>query len=524
MVAAPLRQVWDGADCLLMQYSAQIACALAGVLLVIPMYYLGRDLFDRRVGFWSALLFQVMPVPSRALSDGLTEGIYLLLTATFVLVAGRALRNRSVLGFAVCGLISGVGYLARPETAALAGILGSMLVALQLRPALRWPTRHWVPALVVLPTVAIAVALPYMLVIGGFSNKLTFGLFFQRTLDTSKRVDCDGVANERVPCFRGSVPGQSPGVCTAKACGPCMDGMLSRWFREVDQLGEGSAKAWHPPPYLTNKCEPTSPGRLGIAPLFAAWEGQWKGVGIGKMSSFGWALTTFFKEVGKGFHYGYWVAGFLGLAYFYRRIRSNPTAWLLLALAGFYTVVLLRMARVAGYISERHTLIFVFCAVPWIIAAIYELPWRLTLLARRLRFPKLISEWGGQLGLVRAALLPGIIVICLPASLQALHPSRLGFREAGFWLAQNAHPLEKLVDPFCWAEYYAGRVFTPPLPDEAPTRYVVLDNIYSFDHHSHLPSLDLAKRLAENGELVYHWPTSAEPERALVFIYALPEE
>src|SRR5262249_41873879 len=43
-----------------MQWTAQLVSCLAGVLLVVPMYWLGCELFDRRVGFWAALLFQCL--------------------------------------------------------------------------------------------------------------------------------------------------------------------------------------------------------------------------------------------------------------------------------------------------------------------------------------------------------------------------------------------------------------------------------------------------------------------------------
>ena len=40
-----------------MALSAQLASAIAGTLLVIPMFFLGRLLFDRKTGFWAALIF-----------------------------------------------------------------------------------------------------------------------------------------------------------------------------------------------------------------------------------------------------------------------------------------------------------------------------------------------------------------------------------------------------------------------------------------------------------------------------------
>ena len=54
--------------------ATQLANAIAAVLLVVPMYLTGRILFSRNIGFATALLFQVLPVPARVTSDGLSEG------------------------------------------------------------------------------------------------------------------------------------------------------------------------------------------------------------------------------------------------------------------------------------------------------------------------------------------------------------------------------------------------------------------------------------------------------------------
>jgi len=75
-VSIPLRQLVNDDASRAMQLSAQVASALAGVLLVIPMYYLGKELFNRSVGFWSAAIFQCLPASSRVLSDALAEGLW----------------------------------------------------------------------------------------------------------------------------------------------------------------------------------------------------------------------------------------------------------------------------------------------------------------------------------------------------------------------------------------------------------------------------------------------------------------
>ncbi len=95
--------------------ATQLANAIAAVLLVVPMYLIGRILFSRNVGFATALLFQVLPVPARVTSDGLSEGVYLSVMAVAILLGVRAARRPGVGGFLLCGLATGASYLVRPK-------------------------------------------------------------------------------------------------------------------------------------------------------------------------------------------------------------------------------------------------------------------------------------------------------------------------------------------------------------------------------------------------------------------------
>ena len=71
-----------------MVLDCQLASSLAAVLLVIPMFYLGRELFDRRVGFWSAALFECLPVTARITSDALSEATFLLFITGLLFLGG----------------------------------------------------------------------------------------------------------------------------------------------------------------------------------------------------------------------------------------------------------------------------------------------------------------------------------------------------------------------------------------------------------------------------------------------------
>lgn len=160
--------------------ATQLANAVAGVLLVVPMYLLGRMLFGRNVGFAAALLFQVLPVPATVTSDGLAEGVYLLAVSVAVLLGVRAVRRPGIGGFLLCGLATGVSYLVRPEGLMLA--VGVGLVVGVAGASRRWPRDAAAGRLTALAVGVALVAVPYMVLIGKITNKPT-GSYLTNPLD-----------------------------------------------------------------------------------------------------------------------------------------------------------------------------------------------------------------------------------------------------------------------------------------------------------------------------------------------------
>lgn len=153
--------------------AAQLASAAAGVLLVFPVFWLGRLLFSSGVGFWSALLVQLLPVFARDTSDGLSDGPFLLCMTTALALAVWALdRRRAWPGLLLCGGAAGLAYLVRPEGVLVPVAVGLVLL---LRAAQLAPSKAGGGALAV-AVGFLAVSGPYMAVIGGFTNKPAFGL------------------------------------------------------------------------------------------------------------------------------------------------------------------------------------------------------------------------------------------------------------------------------------------------------------------------------------------------------------
>lgn len=490
-VSIPVRQLVHTSDSLAMQLSAQLASSLAGILLVIPMFYIGRELFDRWVGFWAALLFHCLPVGSRALSDGLAEGIYLLLAATLFLFALRGMRSGSPLQLGVCGICGGLAYLARPEGALLILVAGLMLFLMQGVAAWRKPWTRTLTCAATLSLGALAVSVPYMVTIGGFTNKTSPRWIWESLQQLLPEVEWNSDAFTKASLDSAS--------------------------------GEAGASTGDLPRLPSTTVPATQDGASPVllASIFAAWRPYWsEGNHIGDL---GWGIREYVQEVGKGFHYIVWLPALLGLWWFRDRLRVLPGVWVMLLVCGLQTLFLLRLATVAGYISERHSVMFVLCGTFWAVAGMQELPRRLSTLGARASLPAAFVNWWGRRRLVEIIGVVALVVCGLPSTLKTMHPTRAGFRAAGLWLAEHAEPSDEVVDPFCWAHFYAGRVFTEPGPrlecQPFVKGYVVLDNIYSKDHHSHLPFLSLAERLAAKGTLVYHWPVQRPVENALVFVY-----
>ncbi len=152
-----------------MLLSTQVASVFAAVLLVFPTYWLGRMMFGKFEGFMAAALFQVLPVPAHLTSDGLTEALYTLTLAGSLLLGMRAVRTPGVGAFLLAGMASGAAYLVRPEGAVTIVAVGGVAGMLGL--VGRWPRSLTAARLTALGVGFLILALPYMLVIGGVTNK-----------------------------------------------------------------------------------------------------------------------------------------------------------------------------------------------------------------------------------------------------------------------------------------------------------------------------------------------------------------
>jgi Dolichyl-phosphate-mannose-protein mannosyltransferase len=464
-VSLPVRAVSTSSEPEAMAFSAQLASNLAAVLLVVPMYFLGKMLFHQAAGFGGAALFQCLPVPAHILSDGLSESLFLLLACATLTVTVLALRGNKAWQFALAGLFCGLSYLTRPEGVLLLGAALLVLVGLQFANDQRRSMGQLLACGLSMTGVSLAVGSPYLIATHSVSNKPSVYQWFGKDLSDTEAVQIAPQLPDELPDPR---PGQR---------------LLASTFAIALNLQDTTVR------------------RAGMAV---------------------WAICG---ELAKCYHYALWVPVLLGMWWFRQRAFQVPGLWVVQAACVMLALVLWRLAVIAGYLSDRHLMLLVMCGCLTAAAAVWELPARWAAWRGRQPIPGTALP---KTSLVAILLLCSFVVAGLPKSLEKLHGNRAGHHAAGLWLAQNAAPADIIEDNHSWAHYYAGRVFqeTHPVvaePGHVPARYVVVGR----RDHDITPTwnnpgqVDEGKLQSDGGQIVFHWPNWSAPSDAPVVVYVM---
>jgi hypothetical protein len=171
LASMPVRALVGDATPEAMRLSAQLVSGLATVLLIVPMFYLGKTLWDARIGFGGALLFQLLPMSGHHLSDGISEALFVLLVAGSLLGGVHGVQTGRPGWFLLCGTSGGLAYLTRPEGALVPVAVLLTIVAMQVNRAWRQAWAAAARQCGCLALSALCIAAPYMAAIGGISTK-----------------------------------------------------------------------------------------------------------------------------------------------------------------------------------------------------------------------------------------------------------------------------------------------------------------------------------------------------------------
>jgi hypothetical protein len=475
-VSWPVRALWNGpdpqstdlsAEAEAMSLSARLASNLAAVLLVIPMFYLGKSLFHRAAGIGGAALLQCLPVSAHILSDGLSEALFLLFASSALALAVLAMQTRRPGHFALCGLFCGLSYQTRPEGALLLAAAGLVLLILPRLSGQRLAFKQWAACAGSLLVCAVIVGSPYVLATGHLTNKPSVDFLF----------------GEKVPELENA-----PRVQDADRTAPALASMFA-FVLDLKQsvLNRALTALWK------------LAGELAKCFHYVAWVpvllGVWWFRGRARIVPGIMVLLVLC---------GLWVMGLCWLAVKVGYLSDRHL--MLLLMCGCITAAAAIWelpSRLSAWLLRQ----------PWRGVAGGPLP------------PSAISA------AVAAILLGGILASGFPKTLEGLHSNRAGYHAAGLWLADHSQPADQIVDDHCWAHYYAGCVFRegkpiPPVVGYQPMRYFVVgrrdkeikENFEPWNKPAPIREEDVQ---ANGGQVVWSWPEPANSKDAAVVIYVI---
>jgi hypothetical protein len=437
-----------------MELSAQVVNLFAALLLIVPMYLLGRQFFDRPVSFWGTLLYQYLPISAQHLSDGISEPMYLVLLVSGLLQAVHAVRERQIGRCALCGVFAGLAYLTRPEGAVILPAFACVLIGMQFRPEWRcsWP-RFLACGGTALLT-AMLIGSIYIGATGRITNKLSAieiinnlreivgGLFLSR--------ESQGAANGSMYLFGVSFP-----VTANRGI---------RLLRSAWALIAEVTQGFH---YIAGIS-----AVLGFCGSFGT---------LRRQPTF-WVLMVF-----SLLHSLLLIALAMSVSY------VSDRHVMILVLGGcFFVIVGLR---------ELPRRVLVWLKIDENVGANMGVgkTWYRTSVV-----------WFG-------VLLAALFVICLPKSMQRLHGNRVSNHAAGLWLAENLKEGDLIIDDHSWSHFFAGAVFRegtePALSrDQRPNCYVVITR----SRDPQIDEKRQAGVLEKDAEIVWPGPTERENARVVV--------
>ena len=97
------------------EIAGRLVSVFMGALLVLPLYCLGRDFFNRNVGIIACILVVAWPTLRSWAGEVMTQATYITLLVTWYWLLWQAYRRNSWRWALMAGCVAGLSYLTRPE-------------------------------------------------------------------------------------------------------------------------------------------------------------------------------------------------------------------------------------------------------------------------------------------------------------------------------------------------------------------------------------------------------------------------
>jgi hypothetical protein len=379
--------------------AAQLVSAMAALATLLPLFGLARALFGERVALLTTLVYALMPIPGEIGRDTLSDSLFLLVFVTTLRLGEVALRTGRRSAWIGTGLMSGVGYLVRPEI------------------------------LVVPVAVGLTALLPRLAPLGSAVQTL-----FQR-FKVQPGSPADPIARPGLPEFAGL------GLSALLIVGSyaLVKGEVSEKLslRIGGALGSSQRVIRNAPALLPKGLDDR---RFDFSPKEESREARL----VGSLRRTTLRLAQQWAE-GLG-----WIVLPL-FAWGLIQARTIEGSQVGRRLVGVYVIlfsaVVIRHATSLGYLSGRHALTLVVATVPWVGAGIWA--WTRNWSVRMRLGPKVTR-------LVAITALAALISLGVTVQVKGMHPSRWGHWAAGRWLVANASPDQAVLDTRGWAMFVRG--------------------------------------------------------------------
>ncbi|WP_422926540.1 glycosyltransferase family 39 protein [Singulisphaera sp. PoT] len=381
--------------------AAQLVSSVSALLIIIPLYCLTRSLFDERVGVLAVFIYTLLPLPAAVGHDTLSDSLALFLAISALALGERSLRTNGWITPLACGVVSGLGYLTRPEVLIVP-------VAVLLTAATYWKWKvaspQFVPRFATLAITFLFLVGSYAMVKGELSEKLSL----RKTAAMGPSAKSSRKAEQWLP----------PGLKDAR-----WDFSPKEESEEPETANLARTLEW----LFFHWAE----GLCGVFAFFGLW-----GVArAGYIRKVCWELDAASAHIET--HEDASGAS-----------RLLPGPRLIVVYLGLFSLVLVRHALRMGYLSDRHSLTLIATSIPWAAAGTFICALRLSRVLR----------WNTRLS-VRVGTLAIVILMASAGYLQAKpsHASRWGHWAAGQWLRENVAPDEAILDTRGWAAFSSGK-------------------------------------------------------------------
>jgi len=149
------------------ELAGKLISSFFGIVVIFPVYFLGKQIFDRKVAFLSAFFLAIHPYIRRFSGDVLKESTYLFLLATAIWFTLRTLQRERIYPYLFVPLFSALAYLVRPDGIEVLLVVFFYILFIK---KFNSPEKKWAVILLLLLS-SVILFLPYLLHLKGVTGE-----------------------------------------------------------------------------------------------------------------------------------------------------------------------------------------------------------------------------------------------------------------------------------------------------------------------------------------------------------------